>query len=141
MNDFHHAQKGRSLLGIFSTAVALALCLGFFLSGNLLFQFLGLAPLVLVISGLHSILKGEQWEFGVNGNQFFWRYPRWPASSGTIDLETVDTVVIDDNTGWLTFHIANQSPRRIRLFGGARKLNDFLLTRFPAIKVDFIESC
>lgn len=141
MNDFHHAQKGRSLLGLFSTAVVLILCLGFFLTGNLLFQFFSLGLLVLVTSSLYSILKGEQWEFGVNDASFFWRYPRWPSSSGTIDLETVDTVVIDDNTGWLTFHIANQSPRRIRLFGGSRNLNDFLLNRFPAIKVDFIENC
>lgn len=140
MNDFHHAQKGRSILGFLSTAVALALCLGFLLTGNLLFQILGLGLLILVVSGLYSILKGEKWEFGVKDTQFFWRYPRWPKSSGTIDLETVNAVEIDDNSGWISFHITTDSPKRIRLFSGARQLNDFLRSRFPALKVDFIET-
>lgn len=140
MNNFHHAQKGRSILGFLYTVVALVLCLGFLLTGNLLFQILGLGLLILVISGLYSILKGEKWEFGVKDTQFFWRYPRWPKSSGTIDLETVNVVEIDDNLGWISFHITNHAPTRIRLFSGARQLNDFLRSRFPALKVDFIEN-
>jgi hypothetical protein len=99
MNDFHHAQKGRSLPGILSTAVTMALCLGFLLSGIRLFQVFGWGLLILVVSGLYSILMGEKWELGVKGSTLYWRYPRWPKSSGSINLELVNTVEINVNTG------------------------------------------
>ena len=140
MNDFHYAQKGRSVFGLFATTVVAVLALGFFLSGSFPFQLLSFGLLILVISGIYSILKGEQWVIGVKESAFHWSYPRWPRSSGTIDLDKVRRVVIDDASGWLEFHLDGGCSQRIRLAGGAYKLNDFLRYHFPRIIVEMIEN-
>lgn len=139
--EFKHTQKGRSILGLLATGVVTILTVGFFLSGVLLFQVISFGLLILVVSSLYAIFRGEEWILGVTDSILHWSYPRWPRSSGEIDLSGVRRVLIDDSSGWLEFRNEDNLLIRIRLLGGAAyKLNDYLRLHFPDIDVKLIDN-
>ena len=139
--EFKHTQKGRSILSLLVSGVVTILAVGFFLSGVLLFQAISFGLLILVVSSLYAIFRGEEWILGVADSNLYWSYPRWPRSSGEIDLSCVRRVLIDDSSGWLEFRIEDNSLRRVHLLGGAAyKLNDYLRQHFPDIDVELIDN-
>lgn len=138
-SSYTNIQKGRGFYSVFATGFTAALAVLFILTYHPIFSSIGIFLAMLAFSGIYAFLKGETWSMSIEDGVLIWSYPRWPKSSGRIDLITVSAVVVDDCSSTLELSVSDGSSRKIKLIGHAAKLRDYLLTHYPHINVKFVE--
>jgi hypothetical protein len=132
-------QKARGLLMVFAAIFAALLCILFILTRNVVGVTAGVALAVFAFACIYAFVKGDTWSMSIEDGVLNWSYTRWPKSSGRIDLGTVRAAVVNDCGSILEITFADGSSQRLRLFGYAAKLRDYLVTNYPHIKVTFVE--
>jgi hypothetical protein len=133
---YFYSQKGRSSYGALATVFAAVLA-ALFLASHI--WVIGVPLALLAISGIYAFAQGENWNISITDSLLAWSYPRWPKSSGRIDLNSVRTVTVDGCSSTLSFAFADGSTRKIKLIGNAHHFRNYLLAHFPNLKVEFVE--
>ena len=138
-SPYLYTQKGRSLYTVFIIGFVAALAVLFFVPRDPIFTVIAIFLVVLVFSGIYAFLNGETWSMSVEDGVLTWSYPRWPKSSGRIDLSSVCHVVVDDCSSSLSFKFLDGSTRKIKLIGHASRFRDYLAAHFTSVRVEFVE--
>ncbi|MGC3991685.1 MAG: hypothetical protein QM796_18740 [Chthoniobacteraceae bacterium] len=136
---FTYVQKGRSVSMVMITLFVTAMAAIFFLTRDVVFMVLGVAFCGLALSGFYAFIKGETWSLQIEDGLFSWSYARWPRSSGTINLQEVLEVVVDDCSSRLTFTFPDGRRQKIHLIGNAAGLRNYLVANYPHLRVKFVE--
>lgn len=137
--SYSYTQKARGLYAVLATGFAALLAVLFIFTRSPVFVACGTLLALLVISGIYAFFKGETWSMRIEDGMLSWAYARWPKSSGTIELSTVCTVVVNDWGSTIEFTFSDGSSRRLKLIGHAAKLRDYLVAHYPHINVKFVE--
>lgn len=137
---FTQQQGGRSLFTILTTVFVIFLALCFASTQELVFVVVSVFLGFLACSCLYTIGTNEVWKMTIERGFLSWSYPRWPRSSGCIDLDGVRSMLIDDGSGKVLIISDDDQSQTVRLIGYGFKLRDFIRSYFPHIIITHIES-
>jgi len=136
MKTYQCTQSGRSILSVSSTVLVGLLAIGFALSDSLFL----LAPILgfFALSGIYSFVKNEKWKIEVIGRILSWHYPRWPQSTGSINLDEVKHIIVNDCSSCLSITTNTNQEQKIKFCGCGADFQNYLNENFPSISTEYI---
>lgn len=139
MAEYHDVKKARSPLAIGGVAMVAAFGIGFCLINDPIFRIFGGLCLLVVLNGLYSIWKKEEWSLHVAAGVIEWDAPRWRNPKGRVELSTVAKAVIDDGDASVTLHFRDGQQKKIKLIGSGVALHEHFIACYPRLEAEYVE--
>jgi uncharacterized membrane protein YdbT with pleckstrin-like domain len=126
MDTYEHKQTGRSVFTVMVCVAMVILCVLFWLAAHWIPRVIAIVLIAASVSAMYAFVRDEEWSLRIDDHSLEWHYPRWPKSTGSVNLSEVRKITVNEHTGKLEMILKNEETKRIKFFGSANKIYKYL---------------